>query len=406
MFVLFEEAGKFLGRPRAVGGRCLGPGGAGHRQARQGQGAPTSCCKFEKPAPAELLAEARSARRTASTSTWPGNSRPKGEFGFADLAARVFPAPMPTLVQQAAALLALFEAPHYFRRAGKGRFKKAPAEIVQQALAAIEKKKQVQAQIAEWAGAAGRGRMPGADPRAALQDPVQARQERARIQGRGRGLARHADARRSTCCSAPAPSTRPTSSTGGASCSRTSPRAPASRRCSAPAIADELPLADGAGLLDRRFADHRDRRCAVGAGPGQRHGDRRHPHRRAGPGAGAGQRRSTRWRARACPPSTCRATRSRCCPTTWSRPTRCRKAATARPCRCTCTFDEATLELKATETAPGARADRRQPAPRPARRRRHRGLAGRRLGHRPTARRKRPRACASRCPSCSAWPSS
>jgi exoribonuclease-2 len=39
------------------------------------------------------------------------------------------------------ALFRLFEAPHYFRRAGKGRFKKAPAEILQQALAAIEKKK-------------------------------------------------------------------------------------------------------------------------------------------------------------------------------------------------------------------------------------------------------------------------
>ena len=40
---------------------------------------------------------------------------------------------------------------NYFRRAGKGRFRKAPAEIVQQALAAIEKKKQVQAQIEAWA---------------------------------------------------------------------------------------------------------------------------------------------------------------------------------------------------------------------------------------------------------------
>ena len=54
-------------------------------------------------------------------------------------------------MQQAAALLRLYEAPHYFRRAGKGRFRKASAEIVQQALAAIEKKKQVQAQIESWA---------------------------------------------------------------------------------------------------------------------------------------------------------------------------------------------------------------------------------------------------------------
>ena len=63
-----------------------------------------------------------------------------------------------------------------------------------------------------------------------------------------------------------------------------------------------------AGLLDRRLGHHRDRRCAVGAGPGQRHGGARHPHRRAGPGDRARLARSTRWRASACPPSTCRAT--------------------------------------------------------------------------------------------------
>jgi hypothetical protein len=56
----------------------------------------------------------------------------------------------PGTVQQVAALLRLHEAPHYFRRGGKGRYRKAPAEIVQQALLAIEKKKQVQAQIEAW----------------------------------------------------------------------------------------------------------------------------------------------------------------------------------------------------------------------------------------------------------------
>ncbi|MGP1685347.1 MAG: ribonuclease catalytic domain-containing protein, partial [Giesbergeria sp.] len=58
------------------------------------------------------------------------------------------------------ALFRLYEAPHYFRRAGKGRFKKAPADILQQALAAIEKKKAVLAQIAEWAEQLGQGVCP------------------------------------------------------------------------------------------------------------------------------------------------------------------------------------------------------------------------------------------------------
>lgn len=62
--------------------------------------------------------------------------------------------------RSSAALFALFEAPHYFRRAGKGRFKKAPAEILQQALAAIEKKKVVQAQIVEWAAQLAEGICP------------------------------------------------------------------------------------------------------------------------------------------------------------------------------------------------------------------------------------------------------
>jgi exoribonuclease-2 len=46
--------------------------------------------------------------------------------------------------------MALQEAPHYFRRAGKGRFKKASADILAQALAAIEKKKQLLLQIEAW----------------------------------------------------------------------------------------------------------------------------------------------------------------------------------------------------------------------------------------------------------------
>jgi len=84
---------------------------------------------------------------------------PEDEFGFADLARDYF-STNATLAEQAGALFALFDAPHYFRRAGKGRFKKAPAEILQQALAAIEKKKLVLQQIEEWAGQLGRGECP------------------------------------------------------------------------------------------------------------------------------------------------------------------------------------------------------------------------------------------------------
>jgi exoribonuclease-2 len=84
---------------------------------------------------------------------------PEDEFGFADLAREYFSA-QATLTEQTAALLRLFEAPHYFRRAGKGRFKKASADVIQQALAGIEKKKQLQAQIEAWAAELAQGTCP------------------------------------------------------------------------------------------------------------------------------------------------------------------------------------------------------------------------------------------------------
>ncbi|MGJ7488968.1 ribonuclease catalytic domain-containing protein [Variovorax sp. ZT4R33] len=149
MFVLFEEAGKYLG------GRVLSEAEASAQvELESGKRVKVKSAhivlRFEKPAPAELIAEARVLAAGMDLDlAW--EFAPEGEFAFADLATEYFQA-NPSLVQQAAALFALFEAPHYFRRAGKGRFKKAPAEIIQQALAAIEKKKQVLAQIAEWAG--------------------------------------------------------------------------------------------------------------------------------------------------------------------------------------------------------------------------------------------------------------
>lgn len=148
MFVLFEEAGKYLG------GRVLSEAEASAQvELESGKRVKVKgahiVLRFEKPAPAELIAEARALAAGMDLDlAW--EFAPEGEFAFADLATEYFQA-NPSLAQQAAALYALFEAPHYFRRAGKGRFKKAPAEIIQQALAAIEKKKQVLAQIADWA---------------------------------------------------------------------------------------------------------------------------------------------------------------------------------------------------------------------------------------------------------------
>ena len=157
MHALFDDAGKFLA------GRILSEAESS-AQIELDSGkrvkvkAANVLLKFDKPAPAELLAQARDVAASIELPlAW--ELAPEDEFGFADLAREYFSANAP-VAEQAGMLLALYEAPHYFRRAGKGRFRKAPAEILQQALAAIEKKKQVQAQIEAWAAELAAGRCP------------------------------------------------------------------------------------------------------------------------------------------------------------------------------------------------------------------------------------------------------
>ena len=116
--------------------------------------------RFEKPAPAELMAQAQALAADIDLNlAW--EFAPEADFGFADLAREYFDAKAGP-EKQAAALLCLFEAPHYFRRLGKGQFKKAPEETVKAALLGIERKKQVAAQIESWAAELVAGRAPDA----------------------------------------------------------------------------------------------------------------------------------------------------------------------------------------------------------------------------------------------------
>lgn len=157
MFLLFEEAGKFMA------GRVLSEAESS-AQVELDSGkrvkvkAANILLKFEKPAPAQLLAAAQAVSQSIELElAW--EFAPEEEFGFADLAREYF-SDKPTLEQQAGTLVRLFEAPHYFRRAGKGRFRKAPAEIIAQALAAIEKKKQIALQTEQWVKELSQGECP------------------------------------------------------------------------------------------------------------------------------------------------------------------------------------------------------------------------------------------------------
>ncbi|WP_310615415.1 RNB domain-containing ribonuclease [Limnohabitans sp.] len=157
MYALFEEAGKFQT------GRILSEADSSAQiELESGKRVKVKAAhlllKFEKPSPADLLREAQTLSATIELDlAW--EFAPEDEFGFADLAREYFSA-QATLTEQTAALFRLYEAPHYFRRAGKGRFKKASAEVIAQALAGIEKKKQIQAQIEGWAAELGQGTCP------------------------------------------------------------------------------------------------------------------------------------------------------------------------------------------------------------------------------------------------------
>jgi exoribonuclease II len=148
MYALFEDAGKFHA------GRVMSEADSS-AQIELDSGkrvkvkAANLLLKFEQPAPGALIAGAQAlAQEIDLDLAW--TFAPEGEFGFADLAREYFNAKA-GVEQQAAALFRLFEAPHYFRRLGKGQFKKAPEEIVKAALLGIERKKQVAAQIESWA---------------------------------------------------------------------------------------------------------------------------------------------------------------------------------------------------------------------------------------------------------------
>jgi exoribonuclease-2 len=148
MFALFDDAGKFLA------GRVMSEAESSMQiELDSGKRVKVKSAnvllKFEQPGPAVLLNEARAlADEIDLDLAW--EFAPEGEFGFADLARDYFDAKAGT-VQQAAALLRLFDAPHYFRRAGKGQFKKAPEETVKAALLGIERKRQQALQIEGWA---------------------------------------------------------------------------------------------------------------------------------------------------------------------------------------------------------------------------------------------------------------
>ena len=101
--------------------------------------------RFAQPSAGELLQRAEAEAEGLDTEfLWEvcGDD----EFAFIDFAREYF-GHEPSPIESATVLLRLHAAPIYFHRKGRGRFRKAPAEILQAALAGLEKKKQQAAAI-------------------------------------------------------------------------------------------------------------------------------------------------------------------------------------------------------------------------------------------------------------------
>ena len=127
MYALFDDAGKFLA------GRILSEAEASAQiELESGKRvkvkAPHIVLRFEQPTPSVVLTQAQQASVDIDLDlAW--EFAPAEDFGFGELARDYFGDQL-GLVQQAAMLLRLHESPHYFRRAGKGRFRKADAEVL------------------------------------------------------------------------------------------------------------------------------------------------------------------------------------------------------------------------------------------------------------------------------------
>jgi exoribonuclease-2 len=145
MFVLFEESGSFkAGTVLADNDSSLQVETShGKRVKLKGN---QVLLRFTEPTPAELLDRAETATDELDADfLWEVCS--DDEFPFEEFASDYY-GRKPSAVESATVLLRLHSAPIYFHRKGRGRFRKAPAEILKAALAGLEKKR-LQAELIE-----------------------------------------------------------------------------------------------------------------------------------------------------------------------------------------------------------------------------------------------------------------
>jgi len=139
MFVLFEEEGGFkAGTVLVDNDSSLQVESARGKRVKLKRA--NVLLEFREPAPADLLTRAQIAAAEFDTDfLWSvcGDE----EFAFTEFAADYY-GHAPNAVEAAAMLFSLHAAPMWFHRRGKGRFRKAPEDILHAAKAGMEKKRQ------------------------------------------------------------------------------------------------------------------------------------------------------------------------------------------------------------------------------------------------------------------------
>lgn len=113
---------------------------------------------FEEPSPADLVTRAQAMVPELDPGfLW--EVAPETEFTYADLAKEYWGGAEGP-VEKAALLWALHGNPVYFYRKGRGNYRRAPEEILQKALEALEKKRRLEAQRKAWVAEMVDGRLP------------------------------------------------------------------------------------------------------------------------------------------------------------------------------------------------------------------------------------------------------
>jgi exoribonuclease-2 len=137
MYLLYEESGSFKAGTIITDNDSSLQVDSQHGK-RVKVKAITIMMRFNAPPPAEFMDAAHAVRDEADTDfLW--EVAGSEEFGFTDLAREYFghePAP----AEAAGILMRLHEAPMYFYKKGRGRYKSAPTEALAAAKAGVERK--------------------------------------------------------------------------------------------------------------------------------------------------------------------------------------------------------------------------------------------------------------------------